>query len=192
MGKLTLALKNDDGTWFGVLNSNKDGLAAASFSPSKVKLEKHLRSRNPEGLDLSPTMQSKTALSEMINLYHGKPDDTKINLQWKRVSRFQESVCKVMREIPRGKVTSYGLIAKYLKYGPRAVGTGVAGNPWPLFVPCHRVVPASLEIGNYSIGGHLSLYGCEAKRQLLEREGVKIDGERIDSEAVWTPGKAHQ
>lgn len=85
-------------------------------------------------------------------------------------------------------MTSYGLIAKRLGSGPRAVGTGVAGNPWPLFVPCHRVVPADLEIGNYSIGGGLSDYGCSVKRELLEREGVAFDGDRVVSKALWVPG----
>ena len=92
-----------------------------------------------------------------------------------------------MGEIPKGRVTSYGLIARRISSGPRAVGTGVARNPWPLFIPCHRVVPASLEIGNYSIGGALSDYGCEVKRDLLEREGVSIEGDKIASKALWVP-----
>jgi len=59
-----------------------------------------------------------------------------------------------------------------------------------LFVPCHRVVPATLEVGNYSIGGTLSDYGCSAKRDILAREGVSIEEERIAPMAVWVPTEA--
>ncbi|TMI19733.1 MGMT family protein [Candidatus Bathyarchaeota archaeon] len=123
----------------------------------------------------------------MVNLYEGKKSTSTIRLDWGSVSEFQKNVCERMREIPKGRVTSYGLIAQRINSGPRAVGTAVARNPWPLFVPCHRVVPADLEVGNYSIGGALSDYGCEVKRDLLEREGVSIEADRISSKALWVP-----
>jgi methylated-DNA-[protein]-cysteine S-methyltransferase len=123
----------------------------------------------------------------MIDLYEGRKTTNKVRLDWGGVSEFEKSVCQVMRKIPKGRVTSYGLIARRISSAPRAVGTGVARNPWPLFIPCHRVVPASLEIGNYSIGGALSDYGCEVKRDLLEREGVAIEGGKIGSNALWVP-----
>ena len=131
---------------------------------------------------------SDSAIEQMIKLYKGEPATRIIALDWGSVSEFRKSVCQVMTEIPRGRVTSYGLIAKRLSSGPRAVGTGVGENPWPLFVPCHRVIPADLEIGNYSIGGRLSDYGCGVKRELLEREGVRFQGDRVVSKALWIPG----
>lgn len=124
----------------------------------------------------------------MIKLYEGEPTNKTVRLSWEGVSEFRKSVCQIMTEIPKGKVTSYGLIARRLHSGPRAVGTGVGGNPLPLFVPCHRVIPADLEVGNYSIGGALSDYGCGVKRELLEREGVRFDGDKVVSKALWVPG----
>ena len=187
MEKLTLATKEHDGTWFGVLTSDQGRLIASSFSKSKVALERHLRTdiRRPTSRDR--THESDNALDQMINLYEGKKTTSTVPLEWESVSEFQKNVCLRMREIPKGRVTSYGLIARRINSGPRAVGTGVARNPWPLFIPCHRVVPASLEIGNYSIGGALSDYGCEVKRDLLEREGVSIEGDKIASKALWVP-----
>jgi O-6-methylguanine DNA methyltransferase len=190
MQKLTLATKEHDGTWFGVLVNNQSRLIACSFSSSKKTLEKHLRAGAQGTISNELTDESTIALNEMINIYEGRKTTNKVRLDWERVSEFEKSVCKAMKEIPKGQVTSYGTIAKRIGSGPRAVGTAVARNPWPLFVPCHRVVPADLEIGNYSIGGALSDYGCQAKRDLLEREGVPIVEDRIASKAVWVPIRA--
>ena len=187
MEKLTLATKKHDGTWFGVLTSNQNGLLACSFSSSRRNLEKHLRDDASSNPIHELTNESNAALTEMINIYEGRKTSNKVRLDWQAVSSFQKDVCRQMNMIPRGRVTSYGMIAKRIGSGPRAVGTAVGSNPWPLFIPCHRVVPASLEIGNYSIGGTLSDYGCEVKRELLEREGVPIDRDRISSKAIWVP-----
>jgi len=187
MVKLTLTTREHDGTWFGVLISDQGRLIASSFSKSKVALERHLRTDTRGTISHGRTRESDRALDQMINLYEGKKTTSTVPLEWESVSEFQKNVCQRMREIPKGRVTSYGLIARRISSGPRAVGTGVARNPWPLFIPCHRVVPASLEIGNYSIEGALSDYGCEVKRDLLEREGVSIEGDKIASKALWVP-----
>jgi O-6-methylguanine DNA methyltransferase len=187
MEKLTLATKEHDATWFGVLFGERAELRASSFSMSKKNLEQHLRANVRGTVNRDFTRESDDALDQMINLYDGRKMTNAVRLDWNSVSEFQKNVCQRMKEIPKGRVTSYGMIAKRISSGPRAVGTGVARNPWPLFVPCHRVVPADLEIGNYSIGGALSDYGCGVKRELLEREGVPIDGDRISSKAVWIP-----
>ncbi len=187
MEKLTFATKERDGTWFGVLIGDQGGLIASSFSKSRASLERHLRTDTRGTISHGDTRESDNALDQMINLYEGKKTTSTVPLEWESVSEFQKKVCQRMMEIPKGRVTSYGLIARRISSGPRAVGTGVARNPWPLFIPCHRVVPVSLEIGNYSIGGALSDYGCEVKRDLLEREGVSIEGDKIASKALWVP-----
>ncbi len=187
MEKLTLATKEHNGTWFGVLMSNQSRLLACSFSSSRKSLEKHLRDDAPSTPIHELTNESNIALTEMINIYEGRKTTNNVRLDWQAVSSFQKDVCQQMNMIPKGRVTSYGMIAKRISSGPRAVGTAVARNPWPLFIPCHRVVPANLEIGNYSIGGTLSEHGCEVKRDLLERERVPIDGDRISSTAIWVP-----
>ena len=187
MEKLTFATRERDGTWFGVLIGDQGELIASSFSKSRASLERHLRTDTRGTISHGDTRESDNALDQMINLYQGKKTTNTVPLGWERVSEFQKNVCQRMMEIPKGRVTSYGLIARRISSGPRAVGTGVARNPWPLFIPCHRVVPASLEIGNYSIGGALSDYGCEVKRDLLEREGVSMEGDKIASKALWVP-----
>ena len=187
MEKTILATKEYNGTWFGVVTGKEGRLQACSFGLSRKLLERHLRAGSPVVV-AGTSDQSDIALEQMIKLYEGEPTNKTVRLSWEGVSEFRKSVCQIMTEIPKGKVTSYGLIARRLHSGPRAVGTGVGGNPLPLFVPCHRVVPADLEVGNYSIGGALSDYGCGVKRELLEREGVRFDGDKVVSKALWVPG----
>jgi methylated-DNA-[protein]-cysteine S-methyltransferase len=85
-------------------------------------------------------------------------------------SGFRGEVLMQTLNIPRGMINTYGGLA--MKAGhpqaTRAVGTVMAQNPFPLVIPCHRVVRAGGYIGQY--GG-----GCALKRQLLEMEGVGFD-----------------
>ncbi len=85
-------------------------------------------------------------------------------------SPFERRVHAVLRSIPRGMTVTYGELARRAGCpgAARAVGTAMARNPLPLFVPCHRVVPASGAIGAYSAGR-----GGETKAWLLALEGVR-------------------
>lgn len=69
------------------------------------------------------------------------------------------------KNVKRGSVITYGDLAKALNTSPRAVGGAMKRNPYPIVVPCHRVV-AHDGIGYYSSG-------IEEKKFLLEIEGVK-------------------
>jgi methylated-DNA-[protein]-cysteine S-methyltransferase len=72
--------------------------------------------------------------------------------------------------IPRGSVSTYGLIAAHVGVpgGARAVGNALAGNPFPLIVPCHRAIRSDLHLGGFQSG-------AEMKMALLEKEGIKFD-----------------
>jgi len=75
----------------------------------------------------------------------------------------------MLLEVTRGTTVSYGDLADMAgrPRASRAVGTACARNPLPLVVPCHRVVPASGELGSYGF------HGPTYKRALLELEGWK-------------------
>jgi O-6-methylguanine DNA methyltransferase len=91
---------------------------------------------------------------------------------------FQKEVWEAMRRIPRGCVSTYGAIAEYLgrPRAVRAVGSAVGRNPFAPEVPCHRVVRADGQIGNYS-GGE----GVVTKISLLKEEGIEVrDGKIVD------------
>jgi methylated-DNA-[protein]-cysteine S-methyltransferase len=85
-------------------------------------------------------------------------------------SPFQKSVLRAQYAIPRGRVSTYGLIAAHVGVpdGARAVGNVMAANPFPLIVPCHRTILSDLRLGGFQSGAAL-------KRALLEKEGIIFD-----------------
>ena len=99
-------------------------------------------------------------------------DHAGLSFDLARLTPFERVVLMKAREIPRGEVRPYGWIAREIGHpgATRAVGTALARNPIPLFIPCHRVVRTDGHIGNYSMGGP------EAKRTILTYEGVDVDG----------------
>lgn len=91
----------------------------------------------------------------------------------KKVTDFERKVYELMKKIPRGKVTTYGLIARKLRTKAyRAVGQACKRNPFAPIVPCHRVVSSNGEIGGFSSG-------IKKKIKLLEKEGIKIKNKKI-------------
>ena len=85
-------------------------------------------------------------------------------------SEFQKRVLRAEHRIPRGSVSTYQFIGKYLgkRNAARAVGNALANNPFPLIVPCHRAIRSDRHLGGYQ-------GGIEMKRALLEMEGVSFD-----------------
>jgi methylated-DNA-[protein]-cysteine S-methyltransferase len=84
--------------------------------------------------------------------------------------KFQQSVLRAEHAIPRGSVSTYGLIAAHLGIpgGARAVGNALAGNPFPLIIPCHRAILSNLHLGGFQSG-------VEMKKALLKKEGIIFD-----------------
>ena len=84
-------------------------------------------------------------------------------------SEFQQRVLQLESKIPRGWVSTYGRIARRLgaQGGARAVGGALAGNPFPIVIPCHRAIRSDGGLGGFQ-------GGVEMKRALLEAEGVEF------------------
>jgi len=89
-----------------------------------------------------------------------------------------------MATIPRGKVTTYRLIAKKLDTNAyRAVGNACRHNPYAPRVPCHRVVKSDGTIGGFA--GKTSGKTVQRKAKLLKKEGVQVkDGKIVNFEKV--------
>jgi len=86
----------------------------------------------------------------------------------------EEKIYKKLLEVPSGYVTTYGELAKAinLKNGQRVVGQIMKNNPFPVIVPCHRVVKSDGTVGGYA-------YGTERKKYMLSKEGLKINDDKI-------------
>ncbi len=97
-----------------------------------------------------------------------------LELEFSGCSEFDRSVLEKVKAIPRGRVATYGELARAVgKPGAaRAVGGVMARNRLPIVVPCHRVIRSDMRPGDYSNGVAL-------KVQLLRSEGVEFVGNKI-------------
>lgn len=86
----------------------------------------------------------------------------------------EEKVYKKLLEVPTGKVTTYGELARAvgLRNGQRIIGRIMKKNPYPVIIPCHRVINSDGKIGGYA-------WGQEVKTNMLSKEGVKIKNGKI-------------
>ena len=92
-------------------------------------------------------------------------------------SPFQRAVLLAEYAIPRGRISTYRLIAERLgnPNGARAVGMALATNPFPIVIPCHRAIRSDGSLGGYQ-------GGLKMKRTLLEMEGVTFSiGDRVET-----------
>jgi len=85
-----------------------------------------------------------------------------------------KKIYKKLLEVPEGKITTYGELAKAvgIKNGQRTVGRIMNKNPYPVIIPCHRVVKSDGKVGGYA-------YGQKVKINMLSKEGIKIKEDKI-------------
>jgi len=89
-----------------------------------------------------------------------------IDLNWDKLSSFQIKVLKRLIKIPIGEVVTYGYLANDLKTSARAIGNACRNNPFPLVIPCHRVV-AKNGLGGYDGDANKNLSGKLKIKQFL-------------------------
>lgn len=97
----------------------------------------------------------------------------------RKPTAFEMSVYEVVRGIPKGKVSTYGAVAKLAGRGSaRSVGSALARNPFAPEVPCHRVVRADGALGGFS--GHTEGPEMDRKTRMLQAEGVEVTARGVD------------
>ena len=90
------------------------------------------------------------------------------------IKDFRENFYSLVQQIPEGRITTYGALARALGdiRAARAVGKMLNENPRPIVVPCHRVVMSDGSIGGFGMG-------VEKKIELLEGEGIEVKDDMI-------------
>lgn len=102
-------------------------------------------------------------------------DFSDVKYDFRPVAEFPREVYYATLAVKAGQTSSYGEIAAKLGYAPglsRAVGTALGANPWPLLVPCHRIVSADGKMTGFSGPG-----GIKTKLRLLALEGAQLFAE---------------
>ena len=125
----------------------------------------------PTGASTRPDETVNQALDQLREYFTGRRRYFDLTLEWPRLEPTTAAVLKALISVRYGETVTYGELALHSGTGipARAIGSIMAANPWPIIVPCHRVVAAD-GLGGYSGGerGH----ELETKRWLLENEGA--------------------
>ena len=128
--------------------------------------------RYPDARESPPPSHVQQVIDDMVGLLRGEPRDlSSVTLDIEDVPPFQQRVYAVARSIPAGSTLSYGDIAKRLgdASAARDVGEAMGKNPFPIIVPCHRVLAAGGKVGGFSAAG-----GITTKLRLLQIEGAHV------------------
>ena len=140
--------------------------------PSAEAVRARLLRRVPDGKEAEPADDVRAVIAAITRLLAGEPVDlTWVRLDDETVPEFHRHVYASARAIPPGGTSTYGGIARALgDVGlARQVGEALGRNPFPIVVPCHRVLAAGGRTGGFSARG-----GTETKMQLLRIEGAVL------------------
>lgn len=122
-----------------------------------------------QGLNESSTKDMnffESLYRELEKYFQGNPCDLgQFTLQWDRVTPYRRKVLARAGEIPYGEVRTYKWLAEGVgnPKGARSAGQAMATNPWPIIIPCHRVVGSNGKLTGF--GG-----GIAMKERLLAME----------------------
>lgn len=132
-----------------------------------------IRRRHPRAVEADPDADVSRVIDGIASLLRGaRVDLSDVALDMSEVPPFHRQVFEVARTIPVGRTSTYGEVATRLgdPGSARAVGDALGRNPFPIVVPCHRVLAASGKLGGFSAHG-----GAETKRRMLLIEGALLE-----------------
>jgi methylated-DNA-[protein]-cysteine S-methyltransferase len=142
---------------------------------SEARTLARMRRRFPDAREGPPSPAVRRAIEGIVALLRGERIElSAVALDLDGLPEFDRRVYEVARTIPPGATSSYGEIAARLDAPDeaRAVGQALGQNPFPIVVPCHRVLAAGGKIGGFSANG-----GIATKLRLLSIEGARISSE---------------
>jgi len=142
------------------------GLLMISFSSSEAK---SFIKKKYSGYSVAEKNKiNKTVIKYLDSYFKKKNVDVEIPM-FLCGTEFQNKVWQELKEIPYGQTISYKELSKRvgINKGFQAVGQANSKNPFPVLIPCHRVITSDGKLGGYS-------GGINKKKYLLELEGVKI------------------
>jgi len=155
--------------WFA---ESERGLWRIEFGRTKERFLADLRRDGVAGtVDARATAKTQKLLTEY---FAGTRREFPVKVDWTRVGGFTRKALQICAKIPHGKTLSYAEVARRAGSpgGARAVGQAMARNPFPIVVPCHRVLKSDGTLGGFSGGLHF-------KRALLDLEGAKAKPSRL-------------
>lgn len=172
--------------WCGIAWSDK-GIAGVQLPAADEEATRtRMRRKCHSASDATPPATVQHTIDGIVALLGGKAIDfAGVMLDMDGVPEFHRRVYDVARTIRAGRTMTYGEIATALDAPGTAqtVGYALGRNPFPIIVPCHRVLAAGGKPGGFSAPG-----GVQTKVRMLAIEGVKVQtGDRRPETGTTTP-----
>jgi len=158
----------------GILWSERGIVGVQLPEGSEQATRKRLLRRHPNACETIPPDAVRRTIEDIVTLLHGERRDlSEAVLDWSAVPDFNRRVYDVARAIPPGATLSYGDVAERLgdRNLARDVAQALGQNPFPIIVPCHRVMAAGGKTGGFSAPG-----GVRTKLRLLSIERAQPGG----------------
>ncbi len=158
----------------GIVWSERGVVGVQLPERSEDATRNRIRRRFPTAGETVPSDGVLRAIGDIVALLSGEPRDlTHVTIDTDGVADFNRRVYAIARAIPPGATLSYGEIAERLgdRSLARVVGQALGQNPFPVIVPCHRVLAAGGKVGGFSAPG-----GIVTKLRLLTIEGAQPGG----------------
>lgn len=180
---ISLYVKNIEDIWFGIA-CYENKIFATAFAFSEEDVLQSLVRNIPYDVPFQ-RFRKASAFAERVmvllnDIYNGREVSCSFSLTTDHLSSYARKVIETVSLVPLGYVTSYGSIAEATGGSPRAVGRVMALNPFPLIVPCHRIVRSDFKLGGYGLG-------LNVKLEILRREGRGYTSKReisVDSKKL--------
>jgi len=175
--------KQVSNVWFCVAFDNRKVFAVSFSSDEKTALQATLE-KLPYGAVFTQLKKPEKFHDSVINvlsrIYMGKPVSQRFPLALERLPKRYQRILKTVGAIPCGYVATYGEVAKVCATGPRVVGRAMATNPFPLLIPCHRVVRSDLTLAGHGAGKEVRLSLLEKeKRNFRKEKTIRVDGKPL-------------
>jgi methylated-DNA-[protein]-cysteine S-methyltransferase len=160
--------------WCGIAWGNQGVVGVQLPDGDADRARRQFARRFPGAREETPPPDIQEAIDGIMALLDGELRDlTAVRLDMAQVPPFNQRVYEIARTIPPGATVTYGEIATRLgeRLLARDVGQALGQNPFPIVVPCHRVVAAGGRTGGFSARG-----GVRTKLRLLAIEGAPAAG----------------
>jgi methylated-DNA-[protein]-cysteine S-methyltransferase len=148
---------------------SENGVAGVELpGADALRVRARVRRRFPTAVQASPPPVVESWIALVKGNLSGEPVDlSAVELDTREVPELDAQVYRLARKIPFGQTLTYGEIARRLGdvHLAREVGQALGRNPFPIVVPCHRVIAANGRLGGFSAVG-----GVATKQRLLALE----------------------
>ena len=160
--------------WVGVAVSDRGLVAITLPQQAEAEALSQLPEPHGPGPNLPQGMDVPALLVKLRRYFEGEPVTFDEPLDPTIGTEFLRRVWVLTRGIPRGQTRTYGQLARMAGSpgAARAVGQAMARNPWPILVPCHRVLGTDGSLTGF--GG-----GVDMKRRLLLMEGALVAEQQL-------------